>query len=89
MKIKSNYVLRQVADIWIVLPLAEENLNLNGMLTVTESGAMLWKILERGSNLQTLVNALTDEYEVTEEQSRADVIKFVEKLKQIGCLEPD
>lgn len=89
MKIKSNYVLRQVADIWIVLPLAEENLNLNGMLTVTESGAMLWKILERGSDLQTLVNALTDEYEVTEEQSRADVIKFVEKLKQIGCLETD
>ena len=89
MKIKSNYVLRQVADIWVVLPLAAENLNLNGMLTVTESGALLWRHLEQGCDLQALVEALMDEYEVTEERSRADAIKFVEKLAQFGCLETD
>ncbi len=89
MKIKPNFVLRQVADIWIVLPLAEENLNFDGMLTVTESGAMLWKHLEQGCDLDALTKALTDEYDVTEAKARADAAMFVEKLTQLGCIDAD
>ena len=89
MKVKPNYVLREVADTWIVLPLADSNLDLNVMLSVTESGAILWKHLEQGCDQQTLVDALMDEYEVSEEQCRADVIKFLNKLEQFGCLETD
>ena len=87
MKIKNNFALRQVADTWIVMPLAEQNLNLNGMLTMTESGAILWKALEQGCDLAALTKALTNEYDVTEEKAQADAAKFVEKLRQLGCIE--
>lgn len=87
MKIKKDFVLRQVAQSWIVLPLAEQSTNLNGILSLTDSGAMLWKLLEQGCDLSALVEYLTGEYEVTEAKAREDAVKFTEKLIQIGCLD--
>ena len=46
MKLNKNYVLRPVADTWVVLPLGAEAINFNGMLTLNNSGAMLWRVLE-------------------------------------------
>lgn len=89
MKIQNNFVLRRVADTWTVLPLAEQNDRLNGILTLTESGAMLWKLLEQGCSLDALAQALTAEYDVGEEKALADAARFVAKLKQVGCLDAD
>ena len=87
MKIKENFALRQVAGTWVVLPLAEATLDFNGMLTLNESGLMLWHLLEKGSDKESLAKALTEEYEVTFEQAFADVAEFVDKLEKAGCIE--
>lgn len=88
MKIKEGYVLRQVAGLWVVLPLAEEIVNFNGMIKLNDCGALLWKELERGCELEGLVDAVLAEYSVTREQARADAVEFLEKLSGMGCLEP-
>lgn len=89
MRIKKDFVLRQIADFWVVLPLAEKTLDFTGMLTVTESGVLLWKQLEQGCDMEALVKALLDEYEVSEEKARMDAEKFVAKLLQLGCLDAE
>ncbi len=88
MKIKEGYVLRQVADLWVVLPLAEETVNFNGMIKLNDCGALLWKELERGCEPEVLVDAVLAEYRVSREQARADVTEFLENLSKVGCLEP-
>ena len=88
MKIKQGYVLRQVAKLWVVLPLAEETVNFNGMIKLNDCGALLWKGLERGCEPEELVELLLAEYRVTREQARADVMEFLENLSKVGCLEP-
>lgn len=85
MKIKDDFVLRQVAGTWVVLPLGQATVDFNGMLTLNDSGAMLWKVLEQGGDHEALVNALTSEYEVTREQATADVDEFLDKLFKAGC----
>ena len=87
MKIKDNFALRQVADTWCVLPLGEATLNLNGMLTLNDSGAMLWKTLEKASTKEALVDALLAEYDVTSQQALSDVEEFIEKLRKVDCIE--
>jgi hypothetical protein len=87
MKIKENFALRQVAGTWVVLPLAEETLNFNGMLTLNETGVFLWHLLEKGSTREDLATALTDEYEVSFEEALTDVDAYLARLNQIGCLE--
>ena len=87
MKLKENYVLRPVADTWVALPLEAETLNFNGMLTLNESGVLLWKALEKGGDREALADALMAEYVVERTQALADVDEFLEGLLKAGCLE--
>lgn len=87
MKIKDDYVLRNVADSWVVLPLAEEMLDFNGMLTLNNSAVLLWRALEQGSDREALATLLTEKYEISRHQALADVDEFIHKLVQVGCLE--
>ena len=86
MKIKENFVLRNAADTWVVLPMSESMADFNGMLTLNESGVILWRALESGCDKNTLVKALTDEYDVSNEIALADVEAFLAKLSSIGCI---
>ena len=87
MKLNETFVLRQVAGNWVVLPLSDATVNFNGMLSLNETGVMLWKLLEQGSTREALAQALTDEYDVTYDQALADVDEYLGKLARAGCLE--
>lgn len=87
MKLKKDYVLRQVADTWTVLPLGDAAVDFNGMLTLNSSGAMLWNVLEQGGGEQELVDALTAEYDVSAERAAVDIQKFLDVLRRAGCIE--
>ena len=87
MKLKSNFVLRQVADTWAVLPLNKDVLNFDGMLTLNESGAFLWKLLEADTDREQLADALTGDYDVSRQQALNDVDEFIAKLQKSGCIE--
>ncbi len=86
MKIKENFVLRSVADTWVVLPLGDAVVDFNGMLTLNETGVVLWRVLEAGCDKDALIKALTDEYDVSKEIASADVEIFLGKLASAGCL---
>lgn len=87
MKLKSNFILRQVVDTWAVLPLWSETVEFNGIITLNESGALLWKALERGADLQALADVLCAEYEVDRATAEADAEEFLNRLAAAGCLE--
>ena len=87
MKIKDTFVLRKVAESWVVLPLGQSSLDFNGMLTLNNSAAFLWGVLEQGSTREGLVDALMAEYEVDQERASADVDAFLDVLSQVDCLE--
>ena len=87
MKINNEFVLRQVADTWVVLALGAASVDFGGMLTLNESGVMLWRILEEGASREQLVSALTAEYDVTHDIALQDVNAFLAKLEKAGCIE--
>lgn len=86
MKLKENFVLRQVAKTWVVLPLGQATLDFNGMLTLNESGALLWKALEHCGSREALADVLTGEYPVSREMALADVDEFLHNLAEAGCI---
>ena len=87
MKTKNNFVLRQIAGSWVVLSIAEATVDFDGMLTLNESGLILWRLLEQGSTREALASALTEEYDVSYETALADVDEFLEKLDRAGCID--
>ena len=87
MKIKEGFVLRQVADATIVVPSGKTSLDFNGMITLNDTGAFLWKLLESETDEQAVLEAMLGEYDVDEETARAGVEKFVGRLREEGLLE--
>ena len=73
MKLKKDFVLRQVADTWVVLPVGSATADFNGMMTLNASGALLWKSLEQGSDREGLALALISEYIVSLEQAQKEL----------------
>lgn len=82
MKLKDGFVLREVAGSYMVVPVGKRTQDIPGVIALTETGALLWEKLTAGAEEPELVGALTDEYEVTEEQAAADVHAFVEKIRE-------
>lgn len=87
MKINENFVLREVAGSWVVIPIGEKSVDFNGMMNLNETGVLLWRELEKGVEKEELVAALTAEYDVSAEIAAKDIDEFIEKLEKAGCIE--
>lgn len=87
MRINNNFALRNIAGTWVALPLGDANVDFTGMLTLNETGVLLWRLLEDGCSREDMVNALLDEYEVSRDEAKADVDAFIVKLTAAGCIE--
>ena len=86
MKLKEGFLMRSVAGQTVVLPSGDE-LDLNMMITLNETGAFLWERLQNETTEDALVSALLAEYEVDEETARKAVQAFVQKLSDNGFLD--
>ena len=80
------FLLRNIADSWVVVPLGAAAADFLGMLTLNESGRYLWELLETPQTEQTLAQALTERYDVTADQAAEDIKKFLEPLLEIGAV---
>ena len=80
MKIKEGFILREVAGQIVVLPTGDQ-LDLNMMITLNDTGRFLWEHLQQETTKEELVAALLAEYEVNEELAAKSVDAFVQKLR--------
>lgn len=82
MKIEKEYILREIADDYIIVPVGKAAMEFNGMITVNETGAFLWKILTKGAAKEELLHAMLEEYEVSAEEAEADIDEFLQLLQE-------
>jgi len=87
MIIKKDFLLRQLADTYVVIPVGSAALDLRGMVTLNGTGAFLWKNMQTDVTRDQLIEALTDTYEVSAETAGADVDRFLELLRENGMIE--
>ena len=87
MKINENFVLREVAGSWVVIPLGEKCVDFNGMMNLNETGVLLWRKLEKGAEKEDLVSAITAEYEVSVDEAASDIDAFISVLAKAGCID--
>lgn len=86
MKINDQFVLREISGSFIVVPTGDRLVDLNGMITLNETGAFLWNLLLADTTKETLADAMTKEFDIDGETAEADIQEFIESLKSIGAL---
>ena len=82
MKIRSGFILRQVLDVFVIMGIGGDAYRPNEIMSVNETGAFLWRLLEKGAEKQELADSLTKEYDVDAETAEADVDAFLTRLRE-------
>ena len=85
LKLKEGFILRQIGGDTMVIPSGDE-LDLNMMITLNESGAFLWERLQEGTTEEALLEATMAAYNAEEAEAKAYITEFVEKLNEYGFL---
>lgn len=86
MKIKENYMLRKVADCYVVVPIGAAVAEFNGMINLNEVGAFLWRQLESETTFENVLSSMLAEYEVDEAVAKADLQRFIKELEDAGLI---
>lgn len=87
MKIREGFILRQVLDIYAAIGVGSEAYMPNRIMSVNETGAFLWRMLENGAEKQELIDALLHEYETDPQTAEKDVDAFLKEMQDKGLIE--
>ena len=87
MKISENYILREIAGEYIVVPTGSAAMDFKGLITLNDTGVFLWKLLQEDDQTkESLLDALCEEYEAVREEGKKDIIEFLQKIRHEGML---
>ena len=87
MKIKENFVLRNVADEYIVMPTGNNIAKFDGAVALNEVSAFIFEKLQNPMSKEDLVTALLNEYDVDAQTAAKDVDALISKFEEMGIIE--
>lgn len=86
MDIKQQFVMREVAGEYLLIPVGKTSLDLNGMITLNEIGAEIWNMLPEVRDEAEIVQRILDEYDIDEQTAAADVAEFLGHIRELGII---
>lgn len=89
MKVTNDMILREIAGEHILIPVGETAIKVHGMISLSESGLLLWKKLQNDCTEADLLDTILSEYEIDQATAQQDVRAFLGKLNAIGILIQD
>lgn len=87
MRIKPDFVFSSISNENIVVPVGSLGAKMNGMITLNDSGAFLWKQLQTEKTESELVAEVLKAYPETDAAVAEEYVRsFVQQLKEADCL---
>lgn len=87
MKVSKEFILREIAGEYILVPTGASAVKISGLITMNELGCFIFKTLQEGKTIEQLVDAIVAEYTVDRNTAQADAQEFLQQLRDIGGLE--
>lgn len=81
MKISDEYIIRNIAGDYIIVPVGQAAFDFQGLITVNEIGVYIWGLLqEQEKTFDDLLTAILDEYDVSLVVAKQDLTDFLNQL---------
>ena len=87
MKVSKEFILREIAGEYILVPTGASAAKINGLITMNELGCFIFKTLQEEKTMEQLVDAIVAEYAVDRDTAQKDALEFLQQLREIGGLE--
>ncbi len=86
MKIKDGFILKQVVDTYVVVPVGDNLVDFAAMISLNETGAFLWDCLKEDITVDGLADKMCGEYNIDKDTALADINEFILTLKNQNLL---
>ena len=89
MKVKTGFELQNVCGEHIIVPAGIDNVDFSHIISLNPSAALLWEKVSSMEEftIDTMVEALLEEYEVEETIAREDCGLIIERWAEMGLIE--
>lgn len=87
MKVRKDFVLRETAGDYMIIPTGRTAQSFDGLITVNEVGADLWDMLQSEVTFDDLLRGILTIYDVDEETAEEDIREFLDTLRESGILD--
>lgn len=86
MIVSKNFIPREVAGEYLLVPTGAAGRQINGLITLNELGYFIFQTLQNEQSIDSLVAAIVAEYEVDADTARTDALEFCGQLRTVGAL---
>lgn len=87
MRIKSGFILKEIAGEYLAIPFDESYEKFGAMVSLNDTGAFLWELLEEEHSAGELAAALCEAYGIEHSLADRAVAAFLNTLREKSLLE--
>lgn len=82
-----DYIFRKIMDDAVLVPLHQDVADMDCIYTLNDVGASIWGLLTQPASFSDLEEMVLAEYEADPEVLKADLVRFLEEMVNIGAVQ--
>ena len=86
MKVSKDFILRQIADEYMLVPIGQAATRFNGLISMNEIGHFIFQALSEETTEDQVADKIIAEYDVDRETALQDLREFLQQLRDLGAL---
>jgi len=83
---ENDFVARDISGETIIVPIRNKVGDLGSIYTLNEVGSTIWQLIDGKKNVNEIIEAVCNAYEVTSEVAEKDSLEFLNTLKEAGLI---
>lgn len=88
MKLNCEFIVNEIADSFVAVPMGTGNATDNNcIIKVNDVGAAILECLKEDTTVEAIADVLCSKFEGTREEAVATTTEFIENLKKAGFVE--
>ncbi len=87
MKLKYDFMVREIVDDYVLIPMGDSALEFSGFLTTNAVGATIMEELKNDITEENLLLKILEEFDVDETTAKSDVEEFLNMLRTNNLIE--
>ena len=78
----SSIVSKKMGNEYVLVPIANNIADMNSVFILNETGVFIWEQIDGKQDIEKIISAVAEKYDVDESIAKNDVISFIERTKE-------
>ena len=86
MRVSSNFISREIAGEFMLVPVGSAATSFNGLIALNEIGNFIFNVLKDECTKDDVIDKILSEYDIDRKTAENDLEDFLNQLRKVGAL---